>query len=381
MKKLFYITLLFFFSFLGNALSNTLATEDYIGVQEGDTYTWKIVSDEDVYEDFIKDFSGPQPQASDDSYEENDYFDEAYTLTEGNYIGLVINDTDNDWFKVYVQKDSFLEVEISFEHDFGDIDMELLDSSENSIDFSASTSDSEEVSTCASYSGYYYILIFLCDDNESNSYDLYINIGEQCPEYVSTEIWDWEAIKIEIEDIESEVRSGSIDYVPVDIKFEVNEDYPSDDWIEMNYKTFYILNPDDSDFTVVFSSSIFLSMNDIFYSFALIAPKGVNWDEFLDDLEDELKDSNMIKDFSWEKVWYDYHLKLTFNNSTDDIEVIFRYNDNGVLEYGEVLYGGVQAIKVEIEGLNIYTMIAIITAIIAIPSIIGIVFLVKKVKG
>jgi hypothetical protein len=78
----------------------------------------------------------------DDGFEENDSSSAASALSGGTHSGLMVCAGDDDYYEITVP--GGLSVTIQFDHDEGDLDMELLDGS-NSIDSSTSISDSETV--------------------------------------------------------------------------------------------------------------------------------------------------------------------------------------------------------------------------------------------
>ncbi|MHA1252279.1 MAG: hypothetical protein ACTSRP_20005 [Candidatus Helarchaeota archaeon] len=392
MKTKILLIILFFMAFFPYFISNTLASEDYVGVKEKDVYTWTITADEDVYEDYTKDSSRWEPQsdlqASDDSYEDNDDFYNAITLTEGEYPNLNVTYDDSDWFKIFVEKDDFIDIIVtSNSYYFDDLELFLYDAGKNELDYSYPKNDIARVNACASYTGYYYIQIELwCYDPVI--YDLRINILNECPyaDFYNSKIWKWEAIKIEIKEIKDKVKLYNIHYVPVEMEMYVSEIYPTEDWLDTPYTMFYIYDSRDRDFYLYFLMGLdylfyFYDEFNYFMTIPLISAKNTDWDGLLKDIVNDINDLDNIN-ASGEKVFFDYHLKLDYKDKKiDNIEIIFRYNDNGILEYGEILYGGLQLGKVEMVGLNTYTFYGIIAAAIGIPAIIGIIFLIKKIKG
>ncbi|MGQ4873642.1 MAG: hypothetical protein ACP6IY_06145 [Promethearchaeia archaeon] len=392
MKTKILLIILFFMAFFPYFISNTLASEDYVGVKEKDVYTWTITADEDVYEDYTKDSSGWSPQsdlqASDDSYEDNDDFYNAITLTEGEYPNLNVTYDDSDWFKIFVEKDDFIDIAVtSSSYYFDELELSLYDAGENELDHAYPENNIISVNACASYTGYYYIRIELwCYDPVI--YNLRINILNECPyaDFYNSKIWKWEAIKIEIKNIKDELRLYNIHYVPVEMEMYISEDYPGENWIDTPYTMFYIYDSRDRDFYFYFLMGLdylfyFYEDFNYFRTIPLISAKNTDWDGLLKDIVNDINDLDNIN-ASGEKVFLDYHLKLDYKDKKiDNIEFIFRYNDNGILEYGEILYGGLQLGKVEMVGLSTYAFYGIIAAAIGIPAIIGIIFLIKKIKG
>lgn len=79
---------------------------------------------------------------TEDPWEDNDTIDKAAVLEPGTYEISVL---DDDWFRVSVGTSAVLEVTAEFEHDLGDIDLELYDAARGLLAVSLSTSDLEIV--------------------------------------------------------------------------------------------------------------------------------------------------------------------------------------------------------------------------------------------
>ena len=86
---------------------------------------------------------GPQ---LDDLYEENDTLESAVALAPGVYQDLQILSRDDDYFSVEVCSGGTLDASISFSDFSGDLELELLDASEDTLDISVSSNDDEDVS-------------------------------------------------------------------------------------------------------------------------------------------------------------------------------------------------------------------------------------------
>ena len=67
------------------------------------------------------------PPPSDDIYEENDNCAQAAALTEGSYTGLIVKDTDEDFFTIDVPNGGTLDVHCDFSTSVADIDTYLYD--------------------------------------------------------------------------------------------------------------------------------------------------------------------------------------------------------------------------------------------------------------
>ncbi len=83
-----------------------------------------------------------------DPYEPNDSASDAATLAEGAYSGTEIAADDEDWFRVQASGAS-VTATITFDHDAGDLDLELLDGDGSSLETSQGTDDSESVTQSA----------------------------------------------------------------------------------------------------------------------------------------------------------------------------------------------------------------------------------------
>lgn len=124
----------------------------------------------DIYS--IRVYSGGTPSPDDDdSYEDNDKFEDAKSITTGNYSILECN--DEDWFKIYSNTGT-LDITINFSHSNGDLNLELYNSSNSRIEYSNGTSDTEEISYSVNSTGYYFVKVFGYD-GAINNYSLSIN--------------------------------------------------------------------------------------------------------------------------------------------------------------------------------------------------------------
>ncbi len=113
------------------------------------------------------------PPVTDDGYEENDNFANAYALTAGSYSSLVC--ADDDWYRVSVTAGNNLWVAISFYNIDGDLNLQLYNSLDQLISTSASTStDLEQVSVDVTTSDYYYLRIYKASN--TNNYAMTIAI-------------------------------------------------------------------------------------------------------------------------------------------------------------------------------------------------------------
>lgn len=113
-------------------------------------------------------------QATDDSYEENDTSSAAPSV-EVPFYDATLKCNDDDWFKVWVQKDEKVEVTINLINANGDLDLYLYDSAGYRLNFSESNSNTEMVSYGPSYTDQYYYIKVHGWNSGKNSYDMSVN--------------------------------------------------------------------------------------------------------------------------------------------------------------------------------------------------------------
>ncbi|MCD6379752.1 PPC domain-containing protein [bacterium] len=112
----------------------------------------------------------------DDKYEQNDIPRVAYDLSGSRDVWLELVDGlgqqwDDDWYKIYVTPgDTLVQLTCTFTQIFGNIDIQLVDISENVLSSSSSDSDDEFISYIVPSSGTYYIKVYGADSG--NEYDL-----------------------------------------------------------------------------------------------------------------------------------------------------------------------------------------------------------------
>lgn len=110
---------------------------------------------------------------ADDGYENNDTSSAASTLTSGTYYRLRVS--DDDWYKVYLNKGDSISATINFTHSWGNLDMRLYNPGLSQIDSSASTSNSETVNkSYVTTAGYYYIKVYGYGGAKNSKYSLSI---------------------------------------------------------------------------------------------------------------------------------------------------------------------------------------------------------------
>lgn len=110
----------------------------------------------------------------DDRFEPNDTVSTAALIDlpfEGRDLSVQSNDTD--YYEFDLAATSEVYIEASFEHDFGDIDIALLDADGSSITSSFGTSDVETIQRTLD-AGTYIVEVDLFGFDNTNDYDLVI---------------------------------------------------------------------------------------------------------------------------------------------------------------------------------------------------------------
>jgi hypothetical protein len=218
--------------------------------------------------------------------------------------------------------------------------------------------------TC-NYTGYYYMRVTnetIQDPDGWVPYSLEIDIKHPTPPpfdlrgYVKDfveDYYDCEGIRMKIKKIRDEdnhkIADTWVKGVKVYCEIDITEDFDDpDEWEEEeDNEKFVIVDPDEK-----------------FYHryLGLIIAENVDWDDTAEDIEN---------DYEFMKANYPYHygtyaydikevkaserdngLKISltaYNDEMDDIKVYRDYDDNGVLEHGEVDYGGVTVMKIDLE--------------------------------
>ena len=116
--------------------------------------------------------------SDDDEFEDNDVIGSAASISPGYYETLRSQPGDRDFFKIYLDANTEINVSIFFEHDSTncDIDLYLLDTDQSTdLEYSISETDNENVVYTVSSAGLYYIEIFPYNVTGSQTYDLWIN--------------------------------------------------------------------------------------------------------------------------------------------------------------------------------------------------------------
>ncbi len=118
----------------------------------------------------------------DDSFESNDDANSAAPIAEGEYNDLILRDSDDDWFYVYLYASDVIEINLTYfvdiygnEEDLNDIDLDLLNDDQSLANQSRGLFN-KSLSFIAPTSGRYYIVCVI--DGSSNQYNLSINVIE-----------------------------------------------------------------------------------------------------------------------------------------------------------------------------------------------------------
>jgi hypothetical protein len=115
----------------------------------------------------------------DDLYEENDFIWSAYSLPENTWLSDLNGSgvsMDDDWYIFDVPEGSYTNVEVqidcTFTHNEGNIDLQLCDLSEWIIEQSVSADDDEQIKAVLN-PGLYYIRVFTNGTSTATPYDLW----------------------------------------------------------------------------------------------------------------------------------------------------------------------------------------------------------------
>ena len=114
-----------------------------------------------------------------DQYEANNTMSSAYdfgTITSSDAADLdnltIHAAGDDDYYKFAINSAADISVTVNFDHDEGDVDIELLDSAGNWVGSSATTSDEESIEIEGLSSGEYYLRVYGYADAVSSSYSI-----------------------------------------------------------------------------------------------------------------------------------------------------------------------------------------------------------------
>ena len=118
----------------------------------------------------------------DDTYEPNDTFSQAATISTGSYLGLCCK--NDDWFKVYLPAGARVSIACVHEYDAGDLDLRFYNSSDVEIASSETSENVENILYSITASGYYYIRIFGFLGAVNYYYSLFVYDATHEPGYV-----------------------------------------------------------------------------------------------------------------------------------------------------------------------------------------------------
>lgn len=114
------------------------------------------------------------PELDADQYEPNDNPEEAAPISPGSYGGLTIRDGGVDFYAIDLAAGDRLEAAIEFAH--ADLDLVVMDPSNDVVDYSASGTGSEELAIDAAQDGTHYVIVTAVDDSASVEYGLDVNV-------------------------------------------------------------------------------------------------------------------------------------------------------------------------------------------------------------
>jgi hypothetical protein len=135
--------------------------------------------DDDSVDD---DDSGAAPECVDDGMEDNDDETLATPVVPGAYPGLVACPEDEDWFVVALELGEHLQVDLSFAHTEGDIDLLIHGPGGDQLAQGTSVTDDESAGATAMEAGAYTIVVYTVDELGSD-YAMTVAVGEppECP--------------------------------------------------------------------------------------------------------------------------------------------------------------------------------------------------------
>ena len=121
---------------------------------------------------------GSGASCADDGKEENDAYQAAQPINDDDlFTGLRI--CDDDWFKIQLSQDDRLDALITFNHDNGNLDMELYGpDGTTKVAHGVTDTDDEYISHTASETGLHYLRIFGMGGAQ-NTYDLAVDVVPQ----------------------------------------------------------------------------------------------------------------------------------------------------------------------------------------------------------
>ena len=117
---------------------------------------------------------------ADDEFEPNDLEFDARRMPPGTAAGLSVCEDDSDWYEVVGFGGNAMNIDLTFSHAEGDIDMELYDDALVTEDLAVSSSDDESISFTPADTGLHFLEVYLALDSgpvEGNTYTLDYSFG------------------------------------------------------------------------------------------------------------------------------------------------------------------------------------------------------------
>ena len=173
-KKRFILLCLIFSSLFLYFANNSVASEDYVGIKEGDIFIWEYSYNEDLLEDYYEDFY----DYLDTLVPHEDEFASAVEVFNNTHLeGLILwDENDEDWYKIYAIVNKNITIFINFTSLY-DFDIDTYDMFENDIGYSKTYIDHARCVIFTPYTGYYYVNIDYYGDDLA-TYDINFNITE-----------------------------------------------------------------------------------------------------------------------------------------------------------------------------------------------------------
>lgn len=317
--------------------------------------------------------------------------------SEGSYPGYSINEDEKQIYKITdVAEGKNLSISIFYNDDIYTLDLDLYDDTIDQIAYDDSFDGGDIIWEVTSYEGDYY---FVVESYSSSSvaYDIEIEISDPSESGSSSsysspadlfidildEYDDVKGLKITIDDIDEE-ESEIIDLciIDADVEYSVDmiewkdlddeyEDYYEDEFgstaPDLSY-VYQILIPDPDD----------IDENNYYglVSGYLFSPVGLDWEDIEGYVDNDYKDSQL--DFDAET--NGFKAKTSLVGDMDEFEITVQYNAQGVLQYMQILYGGIEVGTIRSNFLSTIITISII-AVVAGVAVIGLVALYMKRKS
>ena len=117
------------------------------------------------------------PDCTDDDFEENDVYDEGDLLTEGDYTGIVSCPYDDDYFKVVADGEHSLTIDVLFDHEQGDVDLEVFNTVGVLFARRISRNDDESIAVNVAKTGVYTVRIWQDAGTQGVDYELKMRTG------------------------------------------------------------------------------------------------------------------------------------------------------------------------------------------------------------